>query len=342
MSFNWPSFLGHHGIHYVTRGPNTGRGRISVKCPWCGESDPSEHLGISLQGTHWGCLRNSRHRGTSRSYLIAALLRCSHEEAQRLAGEESASPPPTDEDFAAIIAVNLGLEDYHTPPKPLTYPSEFKPLVRKGLGLPFWEYIADRGFSDSQVRWLAEQYNLHYATKGEFRYRLIIPIFSERGKLLSWTGRSIANDNIRYKTLSLTPQPGYTGPLALDTSFNLLLGLPLLWRVQNASVLVICEGPFDALKISALGYERGVYGTCLFGLNVSEPQAWLLEDLKARFDKIVLLIDPDAELMQLRLLDQLSRLRVSVGRLPPGIKDPGDLSAGEASNLFQDWLSKGR
>jgi DNA primase len=114
----------------------------------------------------------------------------------------------------------------------------------------------------------------------------------------------------------------------------------MLWRVHNAAVLVVCEGPFDAFRITTFGHKFGVYGTCLFGLNVSDTQAGLLEDLSDWFNKIILLLDPEeAGLTQLRLLDQLNRVPISTSGLPKGVKDPGELSAEAASALIQSWLT---
>lgn len=350
MAFDWPHFLRQHNIHYVTRGPNTGRGRISVRCPWCQESDPSEHMGISLKGSHWGCLRNSQHRGKGRARLIQALLRCSFEEAQRLSGEDVTPPPPLDEDLAELVSNKLGVESI----KPersqvLKFPIEFKPLAHPSMvGLAFYDYLNERGYTGDQILWLSRHYNLQYTVRGLFRYRLIIPIYGVNGALLSWTGRTIIKEeSTRYKTLSLRPREGYTGePLALDASSNLLLGLPMLWRAKNASVLVLCEGPFDALRISVFGHQLGVYGTCLFGLNVSDAQVGLLEDLTERFKKIVLLLDPDASMTRLRIWDRLSRQAsmqrlICFGTLPNGVKDPGELSEQSAVKLIQDWRVDG-
>ena len=345
--FDCPRFLSSHNIEYVTRGPNTGRGRISIKCPWCREADPSQHLGISLKGSHWGCLRNSQHRGNSRSKLIQALLLCSFEEAQRLAGEETASPLPLDEDLTGLVLKNLGEVDNRVmiTKSPLNMPVEFKPLRKTGLGSIFWEYLKERGYTDTQIEWLTLNYNLRHCLNGLFRYRLIIPIYDVNQNLLSWTGRTIVKEEeIRYKTLSLQTIEGYNGPLAVESSSNLLLGLPMLWRVRNANVLVLCEGPFDALRISAFGHKFGVYGTCLFGLNVSDAQVQLLEDLvESCFDTVVLLLDPDADMARLRIWDALSRQPqlkrlVCFGTLPVGVKDPGELSEDMANTLIQSWL----
>src|SRR3974377_930695 len=104
MRFNWVRLLNAHHVPFVTRGPNTGRDHISVKCPWCGAADPSEHLGISLRGKGYRCLRDPRHAGRSRARLIHALLHCPSEYALRLAREDAPTPPPPAENFAAQVS----------------------------------------------------------------------------------------------------------------------------------------------------------------------------------------------------------------------------------------------
>lgn len=344
MSFNWPQFLTAHGVTYVTTGPNCGPGQVSVKCCWCGAADPSEHLTINLKGAGWRCFRNPRaHSGRSRSRLIQGLLRVSQEEAKRLAGEE-ASPPPEDDGMVAALAGMLGVESPQVEkPRKLEFPKEFKRL-EPHLGYvcsaePFWDYLAVRDYADEMVGWLAKNYELRYATRGSYRYRLIIPIYNAEGVLQTWTARSILPDEpLRYKTLSVKGRYGPDEPVALTGPTNLLLGLPLLLRVPNPEVLVLCEGPFDAFRISALGRHHGVYGTCLFGLNISEAQVMLLERLMVRFRRLVLLLDPDASFLTLQIKSQLTPLPVQFGRLPAGVEDPGALPYAAGQQLVQSWL----
>ena len=339
--FRWPQFLTSHGVAYVTRGPNTGKDSLSVRCPWCGASDPSEHLSISLKGAGYRCFRNPRaHSGRSRSRLIQALLRCSLEEAQRLAGDGETPATPPDADFAVQIAGMLG-EDRPgaSPPKLLSFPREFKLLKRGYFANKFWDYLQDRGYSVDDSLWLAKEYDLHYAARGPYAYRLIIPIYTTEGRLATWTARSILPDaEVRYKTLSKTNRYGPEEAVALLGPTELLLGLPLLLKVPNPEVLVLCEGPFDAMRISVLGRGYGVYGTCLFGLNISEVQATLLDRLMTRFRRLVLLLDPDAQMLSLRIKEFLTPLSVYPGRLPEGIEDPGALPYAGGKELVQSWL----
>lgn len=342
--FSWPRFLESQGITYVTRGPNTGPGQISTRCPMCGNADPSEHMSISLKGSGWRCFRNPRaHSGKARWRLIQALLHCSAEEAHRLAGDD-VTATPVDYDMVSRLSGLLGLTqpDSEKPTGLLTLPKEFKPVSSFGVFTQaFWGYTMSRGYTADQVGWLVQKYQLHYAVRGRFAYRLIIPVYDAEGRLMTWTGRTIRpGEKVRYKTLSSQPREGYRGPLAVKPPTTLLLGLPLLLTAPNPEILVLCEGPFDAMRVSALGRHLGVYGTCLFGLNITEAQVLLVERLMVRFRRLVLLLDPDAELVTFRIKDQLLPMQVKVGILPKGVKDPGDLSKFAAQELFNSWLEK--
>jgi hypothetical protein len=335
VPFDWPKFLRSRQIEFVTHGPNVGgKDQIAIHCPFCGDADPSQHLSISLKGRGWRCWRNPRqHKGTKAARLIQALLRCSWEMACELAGENSA-PLVADEDIAAQVAVNLGVTgtQQSRPPRAVL-PPEFKPINKSSVfGCAYWNYVRSRGYTDAETNWVVRQYGLHYALKpsptpvGDFSRRVIIPVYSDRRELITWTGRCLQKDGIpRYKTM-----PTGLGPRPIS---DCLLGLPILWSAPNPRTLVICEGPFDAITVTVLGHQQGVYGTCLFGLNVSEAQADLLEQLEQRFERQVLLVDPDAALLVLDLMQGLSR-RVRPMSVPPPWEDPGDLCKGKSGREF--------
>jgi len=332
MVFDWKRFLTRHGIEYVTQGPNVGRGAINVKCPFCGPNDPSEHLGISLSGKGWGCWRNATHRGKSRARLIQALLRCSPQRAEELAGGTVVTPQ--DDSFADQLSAMLTGEKLEkvTRPTRLKLPPEFKPLdgTRSKLAEPFLDYLEDRGYEDDELDWVIRSYRLHYCTRGDFQYRIIIPLYDGDDKLISWVGRTIVPDtNPRYKALHVDS--------AIAAPGDTLLGLSLLWSATDTRALVVCEGAFDAIRVSLFGRALGIWGTCLFGLNVSETQSVLMQELSERFAHVYLLLDEDASLQTFRLSQPLGR-KCQLLRLPAGIGDPGELKSATAASLFAQML----
>lgn len=334
--FDWQRFLQRHKIEYVTRGPNVARGRIAIRCPWCGEADPSQHLWISLRHAAWGCWRNRNHSGQIRSRLIQRLLQCSVEEAKALAEEETVTTP-VDTDLGKQVAGLLGV-NREAPVTDLWFPTEFKPLERGKRPLAssqFWNYLRKRGYNEEDRIWVAKQYRLHFALRGIYGYRLIIPICMRDGKLASWTGRAINPEaEVRYRSLPKA--------LSVEVPTNLVLGIEWLKDLSNVKLLVVCEGPFDAIRVSAIGHDYGVYGTCLFGLNASRAQATLLQELSRVFSRVGLLLDADAQMAVLRILDRLAIINVAVLKLPPEVKDAGELTDVMAEEVVQSWLQPRR
>lgn len=313
--FAWKRFLESRGVPFR----EGGRNEILVHCPFCGENDPSQHLSISLRGRGWRCLRVKPHSGRSYARLLCNLIACTEEFARDLLGEQTRTLPPADQfssDWRRQLGVNSTAQGR---PTQIALPQEIKPLTRSygRYAEMFWAYLRGRGFDTTQAGWLAKQYRLQYAITGKWAYRLIVPIYNSAGALMTWTGRAVRPDTeVRYLTL-----PSET---SVEAPPNLLLGLDFLWRVYKPRCLVVTEGPFDAMAVTALGNTNGIWGTCLFGIQVSDAQAGLLDDLGRKFDRVRLLVDPDARLKTLSFRDRLPR-NCQVRELLPTLKDPGEL-----------------
>src|SRR5215831_10266594 len=148
----WQQLLDDANVDYVTRGSNTKKGEISIRCPWCGDDDPSHHLGIGEKG--WGCLRNAEHRGKSAITLISALLGCTPARAKLIEAQYNTTDP---EDLNGAIAALEGL-----PEAPRIAPEQFPPVEKiryMGVTQRFWNYIKNRGFGD-QTKELIWRYSL--------------------------------------------------------------------------------------------------------------------------------------------------------------------------------------
>jgi len=340
VQFDWETFLRQHRIEYVTTGPNASKDHINIACPFCGNADPSQHLGISTKGQGYYCFRSQAHGGRSPVRLVRQLIHCDEVTARRIVYGTAPNVPTEDALSANIRAIRAADEVQVVKPQlALKLPKEFKPLLSgSSLARPFLDYLRQRGHSEANIRWLAQTYQLHYVTQGLFAYRLIIPIFDRKGELLTWTGRTIQlGVEPRYRALGM-PRPDHGPPFARYSIKDTLLGLPLLWEAEPARVLIVCEGPFDAWRISSLGRGFGVYGTCIFGLSVQDAQIELLQQLSSRFKKMVLLLDPDAEMYRLRFYERLATVKIEISRLPFAVKDPAELSTDQTLALCVDLL----
>lgn len=321
---DWRYLLESNHIDYVERGPSTSPGNIYVSCPFCGDSDKSYHMGLSLSNGFFGCWKNENHRGRNPVRLIQALLQCSRLYAESLANSQVTLPL---DNFAAVIA-SLSQEtiDTHDKVERVVFPPNIKTLVDKGMGRRFIDYLVTRDYTREGAKHLCEVYWMMYAITGPFAYRIIIPIEMEDG-IVTWTGRDITGTSeTRYKTLSKEE--------SRCSIKEALFGYKSLVDDNESHTLIVCEGPFDAIKVDFYGYPFGIRGTCLFGLQASDAQISLLTALSDKFNHKYICLDAGAVVLQLHLLRKLEFLGFKGLTLPQSYKDPGELPKG----LLCDWF----
>jgi hypothetical protein len=273
-------------------------------------------MGISLEGEKWGCLRDLEHRGNNPDRLVAALLHCNIVRA-RIIVKQYNRPDPDDLDqaIAALDEAPLAIKK----PEKEVYPP-IKPLKYRGVTQRFWNYLKDvRGFGDD-VKEVVWRYDLHACLTGRFHDRILIP-FRRDNKIIAWTGRALGDPVSAPRYLS--------SELVKTTLFNedaLSRGGPLLF---------ITEGPFDALK---LDFYLGGQGraTCTFGTTLSMDQITILRQAVKNFNVVMLLFDRDAFGQAFQAMDWLTAPNVVVGSLPPGAKDPGELSPSQITALTEE------
>jgi hypothetical protein len=339
VTFDWPRFLTSQRIEWTDRGHSATKNNIAIACPWCGSADPSQHLAISLEGRGYRCFRSPRqHSGRSIPRLIAALLGCSWSEALRLAGISGSAWHLGQEDglSATLTALTTTSDETATDHKPIGFPVEFRPLTENGAGRYFTDYlIENRNYAEEDIRLLAKTYNLHYAIAGAFKWRVIFPVIMN-GQLVNWTGRSISpNENLRYRTLSANPEKAKESrlPVAPRSIEKTLWNFDNLMR--GGRELLICEGPFDAMRLDFLGATEGIRATCTWTKAVSDYQLDLLDELRGRFDHMTRVLDNDAQLDILAEIDRMAHLRCRTRKLPNGVKDPGELSYQSALEFME-------
>lgn len=321
MKFDIVRFLRDHKIYYRDDGPNCAKDGVVIKCPFCGENDPSEHMGWDLKTGMFHCWRGNKHSGRKPHSLVMKLIGCSYEEASRIVGGET-NLDVFQEQISILSSGSKSKKDRKI--QTLDFPKSFKKLRRSGLGKFYYDYLwKKRGFLREDVEDLARAYGLRYCTTGYWRGRIIFPIKMDR-ELVTWTGRTISSRNeLRY--LSLSEDPGDSGqPPALKNVKDTLWNYDQLKKGGRA--LVLMEGPLDCLKTDFYGRKYGVRSTCLFGTGVTEEQVSLIADLRKRFDNLFVVGDDGAWSNVLGVIDRLSMLRAKEARLPRGVEDPGDLA----------------
>lgn len=324
--FDWPTFLEQNQIPYVTEGPNTPQGALGIKCPFCGEADPSEHMVLRPFGAY-ACWRDRSHRAGNPIKLIQALLGCSFARAHEIAGPKLG--PAITSNMHADLSVNLTPLSTFMPTKALlTYPSwpdDFRAFSKLYAATPFLEYLSRRGLHDitKPPTLPTRKYNIYYCVTGAFKGRIIFPVVAD-GHLISWTGRTIYPSN-RRRYQSLTTDPGKAELIGCDPAAA-PLNHALLWQdeLRGGEVLLIVEGPFDALKVRVLGEQDGIQATCLFTSMPTPKQVTVLRRVAPLYKRVVLLLDEDAKTKSLTVQSRLITLGLDRAWLTKG--DPGDLN----------------
>lgn len=332
--FDVLGFLLRHNIPYITHGVNVKRGEININCPFCARTttpDPSFHCGIDVERGRFSCWRNRRqHVGRTLHRLIMALTGGSYAEACRVLGDTPI--------WLRAGAWERLLDDPEPtqPPEPLVFPPDIEPIDLKSFRCRrFAAYLADdRGFFPRSVPKIVNWYRLHCAVAGRYKDRVVIPNHVG-GRLVNWTARSIySGASVRYLSLDATRGAWMSIKDCVFNADALLAG---------GSVLVVVEGPFDAMKLDCYGAAVGVRATCLFNKKVTMAQVGFLSELANVFQKIVVLLDVGEELDQMDFLGQLSWLprgSVEEWSCPSHVKDPGELAPRAARALCVDMVEK--
>ena len=291
-------------IDFVTHGKNVSNGEINIKCPFC-RDDPSEHLGINPKNGMWYCWRNSDHSGRTIVRLLMRLLNVSKTEAVTLAERLK---------FQSVLR-----EAVHRSPI-LSMPSTFRD-VQNFPGHA--RYLADR-FDDKWIE-AARLFQLKGSLVGTYACRIIIPYF-EGETLMTWTARSINTTPIRYKTLAASE--------CRFTPKELLYGYDL--AKKGGKALVVCEGPFDAMKLDLYGMQRKVYAVSLSGKIPTLRQKILLNRLSHDFDSLWICLDKDAEMDSVAVQNDLSALKIKRVKIPwDGFKDIGACTPSQVEQIVE-------
>lgn len=322
MSFDWIQFLSDRQIHHVTSGSNAGRNQIAIKCCWCGIDDPSEHLSINLQGKGFRCWRQPLHSGKNPAKLIQALLNCSWEQANQIAGNEKTLPS----DFLGKLKAAIQRKQPEAKINNLQLPPEFKQFSNLPSCQPFNLYLRRRGFSPKDIE-QTKAYGIYYASQGLYKGRVIFTVVSE-GKLVGWTGRTIwPIETVRYKTLTNDPEKAAdrNETPAPNPITNYLLFVDRLDSIHcGASCICLVEGPFDAWRVNILGQSIGVCATCFFTSTASKEQLNLLHEILPRFKRKILLLDKGTFAKSVRVGSDLAAFDIET-RMLTDVKDPAEL-----------------
>lgn len=326
--FDWERLFNEQRVPYIESGANVKRGELAIQCPFCGSADPSKHMGVSLETGWWSCWRNrAQHSGKSPLRLIMRLLGVPYGVARELAGLGEGYIDPEGFDAVAARLMGRGLTGGRAEEiqrRFLQMDADLHDITLKVRTQKFWHYLYDRGFNrrSGDVDTLCQTYGLMAGVTGRWKDRVVVP-YVQDGELVTWTARAIVPATLRYLDLSL--DESLMAPK--DTLFNhdCLIG--------GGKVLVIVEGPFDALKLDFYARVYGVRAVALSTNSITDSQAWLLQAASTHFERTLIMLDNATTLGlvdSMRMKQSLYFLtNVGITKVPFGAKDAGELTPQE-------------
>lgn len=329
MPVDWRQLLTRLGVPFVERGPNVKRGEVNVRCPFCGSQDPSAHMGIRLSDGAWSCWRNrAEHSGRNALFLVSRLVQCTVEEAREiLAGGDLEGAFLSEAEIRALEAEVVVEIPSYSPRDVGPFPPEFREFragVQCSLQAEFVRYLHLRGLDP----WTASRrWCLQWCVSGRYAYRLVVPFFWPgddvsavvRWRLVGWTARAIGRAWKRYDTY----------PADANLRGFLFNG----HEATGGKLLVVCEGPFDVLKL-ALYAPPGVDVVGILGLGLTAEREWALAQTAARYRRSVFLLDSGVEAEALVLASRMAYAGLELRTLPEGVKDPGALRPADVAGIL--------
>lgn len=311
-----------YNIEFKESGKNISKGYIGICCPFCSD-DENYHMGINQKTQFWTCWKNSNHKGKGYYKLFKKLLNCSEEQLRFLCEHKKLL---VEDEFLNIKnKLNSKKNFVNSNITILTFPPEFADIKDYGDTKKFWEYLIDRGFDKPSN--LISKYNLKCCLIGDYKFRIIIPIY-KNNKLVTWTSRSIyKNARLRYMS-----HPKEQSILNIkDTLFD------YDYIKTGGDVLYITEGPFDAMKLQYL-FPSVIYkATCLYTKSITSAQEVLLSNIAKKFKNLVIILDRNELHSTIELSRKLNYIpNITLKSFPfIDIKDCGDMNKKHMGELLR-------
>jgi hypothetical protein len=287
------------------------------------------HMGLNPETGGWACWRDPTHRGRNVPKMIKAVLGVPWQKAIQLAGDWKDPGAVAWDDLNTqvrnldVVPRDLQLQSFNYP-----LPS-FREIKRESsLTRNHWNYLRKRGFPGRHIARLCRVYQIRAGVNDKWRNRVILPFIDRRGKVSGWQGRAVG----KHAELRYISHPDSSGVK------NLLFNFGPAFNSKRRKVLVIVEGPLDTLKVDFYGRSKGIRAVGTLGTSFMDAQVSQLYLLAPRFDRVLILFDPEAEGPAWELANRLSTFSPIVGSVPEGVEDPGDLYPDEVVSTIRDLV----
>jgi len=188
-------------------------------------------------------------------------------------------------------------------------PKEFKPLYKPINSFKYkhaLNYLLGRGLRAEDI----VKYNIGYCEEGEYRDKIIIPSYDERGKLNFFVGRSFYQTQYKHKNPKVSKD---------------IVGFELL--INWDTPLVLCEGAFDAIAIRRNAIP-------LFGKSIqSELEKKIIGN---SVKKLYIVLDSDAIKNALRLAKKFMSYGIQTHLVDMGDEDPSEMGYDKINKKIYD------
>ncbi len=280
---------------------------VTAECPSC------ERWGSFYVNTDSGafvCFKCGDFRGRSAVGLVALLEGISWSEARAYIFKNSVQLRRRKDIFSLMDAVRALRPDAVDEEEEDEEPVAFEvPKVARELDDNIFRWLLKKRKIEKVT---AKAWDLSYCRVGRFAGRLVIPIRCPSG--YSFTARDMTGDQ----------EPKYLNPSGADHR-RLLIG----WHCTPLTGdLVLCEGPFDAIRL----WQNSIPALAVGGKELHQEQMAQLRTLP-KDTALTVMLDPEEEVAPYKMADQLSSHFnfIYLAKLPDGV-DPGDADQETAQN----------
>ena len=193
--------------------------------------------------------------------------------------------------------------------KTLSLPKEFIPLWNGAERSPEYKnamrYLKRRDITQREIL----KYGIGYCEEGLYRYRIIIPSYTNDGTLNYFVGRDYYGGSMKYKNPRVSKDV---------VGFESMID----WNQP----VILCEGVFDAIAIKRNAIP-------LFGKTL--PPQLLKRLVQHKVKKLYLILDSDAQKDSMKIVDKLKSYQIDVNMITLKDKDPSELGFEKTINLIK-------
>lgn len=295
--------LEKYGADPVQSGPDY----VMIQCPFHDDNTPS--LSVGLKTGRWRCF--ACHEKGQWPKLVAELLGVEVVEVYKHL-DDTPMPVSTMRDKLAEV-VKPSQEMY------FNY-QNFREVFPTVLGTAGEPYLLNRGIT----KVLMKKFDLRWGVHGKWEDRVVLPIFTPMGRLLSYCGRTVKKD-VKPKTRKCrSPHKTLFGVYELGPCM-----------VSSNKPVVVVEGEFDAMYLQ----RYHVPAVAQMGTHALTPTQ--IQVLRSLTRTVVLSYDGDeagADALK-RNTELLAPWFRVIGITLPDGKDPNDLDAKEVKTVYGNYVA---